>query len=106
MAASLYIVVAGDDPGFDTFVNGVALALFTAPEIAKLRSLQAHARLAARRRELSEFADHARRELRQAGIAVTELPMIFETTLDADAVATLSRILETDFLDAQPEVSE
>jgi hypothetical protein len=26
MAASLYIVVTGDDPGFDTFVNGLALA--------------------------------------------------------------------------------
>jgi hypothetical protein len=26
MAASFYIVIAGDDPGFDTFVNGVALA--------------------------------------------------------------------------------
>lgn len=26
MAASLYIVVEGDDPGFDTFVNGRALA--------------------------------------------------------------------------------
>lgn len=26
MAASLYIVVEGDDPGFDTFVNGHALA--------------------------------------------------------------------------------
>jgi hypothetical protein len=26
MAASLYIVIEGDDPGFDTFVNGAALA--------------------------------------------------------------------------------
>ncbi len=26
MAASLYIVVEGEDPGFDTFVNGQALA--------------------------------------------------------------------------------
>lgn len=26
MAASMYIVVEGDDPGFDTFVNGHALA--------------------------------------------------------------------------------
>ena len=26
MAASLYIVIAGDDPGFDTFVNGAAMA--------------------------------------------------------------------------------
>lgn len=26
MAASLYIVVEGEDPGFDTFVNGHALA--------------------------------------------------------------------------------
>ena len=26
MAASLYIVVAGEDPGFDIFVNGLALA--------------------------------------------------------------------------------
>lgn len=26
MAASMYIVVEGDDPGFDTFVNGRALA--------------------------------------------------------------------------------
>ena len=26
MAASLYIVVEGDDPGFDIFVNGHALA--------------------------------------------------------------------------------
>jgi hypothetical protein len=87
-------------------LNGVAPALFTAAEIAKLSPLEAHARLAARRRELSEFADRARRELQQAGIAVTELPMIYETALDADAVGTLSRILETDFLDAQADAAE
>jgi anion-transporting ArsA/GET3 family ATPase len=87
-------------------LNGVAPALFTAAEIAKLRPLEEHARLAARRRELSEFADHARRELRQAGIAVTELPMIYETALDADAFAALSRILETDFLHAHMDAAE
>src|SRR3984957_6837665 len=81
-------------------LNGVAPALFTASDIAKLPPLEAYSRLAARRRELSEFASHARRELEQAGIAVTELPMIYETALDADAVATLSRILATGFLAA------
>jgi anion-transporting ArsA/GET3 family ATPase len=87
-------------------LNGVAPALFTASDIAKLPPLEAYARLAARRRELSEFASHARRELEQAGIAVTELPMIYETALDADAVATLSRILATGFLDAPLDVTE
>ena len=87
-------------------LNGVAPALFTAADIAKLPPLETYARLAARRRELSEFASHARRELEQAGIAVTELPMIYETALDADAVATLSRILATGFLDAPMDVTE
>ena len=87
-------------------LNGVAPALFTASDIAKLPPLEAYSRLAARRRELSEFASHARRELEQAGIAVTELPMIYETALDADAVATLSRILATGFLDAPMDVTE
>jgi anion-transporting ArsA/GET3 family ATPase len=87
-------------------LNGVAPALFTASDIAKLPPLEAYARLAARRRELSEFASHARRALEQAGIAVTELPMIYETALDADAVATLSRILATGFLDPPRDVTE
>jgi anion-transporting ArsA/GET3 family ATPase len=87
-------------------LNGVAPALFTASDIAKLPPLEPYARLAARRRELSEFASHARRELEQAGIAVTELPMIYETALDADAVAALSRILATGFLDAPMDVTE
>ena len=82
-------------------LNGVAPALFTPAEIVKLRPLKAHARLAERRRGLSEFADHARRELGHAGIAVMELPMLYETALGADEVETLSRRLEAELLEAE-----
>ncbi len=82
-------------------LNGVAPALFTAAEIAKSAALEGHARLAARRRELGEFAGRARRELEQAGIAVTQLPMMYETALGPAAIAALSRDLETELLAAQ-----
>ena len=57
-------------------LNGVPPALFTAAEIAKLGPLKGHAQLAERRRELAEFARHARRELERAGMAVAELPLV------------------------------
>jgi arsenite-transporting ATPase len=81
-----------------TILNGVAPALFTAAEIVKLRPLAGHARLAERRRELSEFAAYARRELQLAGIAVTELPQLYQTAIDAEAMATLSRRLEAELV--------
>ena len=80
-------------------LNGVAPALFTAAEIEKLRPLEEHARLAERRHGFTEFAAHARRELARAGIAVAELPMLYEAALGAAEVETLSRRLETELLD-------
>lgn len=87
-------------------VNMTPSALFTAAEIAKLGKLAGHARLAARRRELSEFAERARTELARAGIAVTELPMLYEATIGGAAVETLSRRLETELLDMQARDAE
>jgi Mrp family chromosome partitioning ATPase len=84
-------------------LNCVPRTLFTSREIAKLRpledhSLEDHARLAERRGALAEFAGHARRELERAGIAVVELPMLYEATLGARQMETLSRRLATDML--------
>jgi anion-transporting ArsA/GET3 family ATPase len=79
-------------------INMVPPALFTAVEIARLEAVEEHARLAERRSELSEFADSARRELERAGIAVTELPLLYEAALGAAEVDTLSRRLETELL--------
>jgi arsenite/tail-anchored protein-transporting ATPase len=81
-------------------LNGVAPALFTAADIAKLAPLQGHLQLAQRRRELSEFALNARRKLEQSGMSVTELPIVYETALGLNEVAALSRQLETDFVEA------
>jgi anion-transporting ArsA/GET3 family ATPase len=82
-------------------LNTVAPPLFTVAEVVKIRPFAAHGRLGERRRELSEFASHARRELEQAGIAVTELPMVYEAALGANEVAMLSRTIETNLLDAK-----
>jgi anion-transporting ArsA/GET3 family ATPase len=74
-------------------LNCVVPALFTTAEIAKLRPLEAHARLAERRGAAAEFARHARRELESADIAVAELPMLFDLELGARQVETLSQRL-------------
>jgi anion-transporting ArsA/GET3 family ATPase len=79
-------------------LNCVPPALFTLAEIAKLRPLEAHARLAERRGTLAEFAGHARRELERTGIAVAELPMLYEATLGATQVETLSQRLAAEML--------
>ncbi len=77
-------------------LNCVPPALYTAAEIARLRPLEAHARLADRRHELAEFARHARRELERAEIAVAELPILYAATLAAREVEALSRRLATE----------
>jgi anion-transporting ArsA/GET3 family ATPase len=87
-------------------VNMAPPALFTAAEIAKLGTIAGHARLAERRFELSEFARRARTEMERAGIAVTELPMLYEATVGAEEIETLSRRLETELLDAPAHVTE
>jgi anion-transporting ArsA/GET3 family ATPase len=87
-------------------VNMVPPALYATAEIAKLRPLEAHARLAERRRELSEFAVRARDELERAGIAVTELPMLYEAALGAEEVQALSRRLESELLDTPAHEAE
>jgi anion-transporting ArsA/GET3 family ATPase len=87
-------------------VNMVPPALYATAEIAKLRPLEAHARLAERRRELSEFAVRARDELERAGIAVTELPMLYEAALGAEEVEALSRRLESELLDMPAHEAE
>ena len=74
-------------------LNCVPPALFTAEEIAKLRGVEAHGRLAARRHRLAEFAGRARRQLEGAGIAVTELPLLYEAALGAREVEALGRRL-------------
>ena len=79
-------------------LNCVPPALFTPGEIAKLRRLETHARLAERRGALAEFARHAQRELERAGIAVAEMPMLYEATLSAGQVETLSRRLAAEML--------
>lgn len=80
-------------------LNCVPPPLFTATEIAKLHRFEGHALLAERRNASMEFARHARRELERAGIAVTELPMLYETALGASEVETLSRRLEMELFD-------
>jgi anion-transporting ArsA/GET3 family ATPase len=87
-------------------VNMVPPALFTAAEIAQLGRVEGHARLAKRRRELSEFADSARGELERAGTAVTNLPLLYEATLGAEEVEALSRRLETELLGTQAHEAE
>jgi anion-transporting ArsA/GET3 family ATPase len=87
-------------------VNMVPPALYTTAEIAQLRPLEAHALLAERRRELSEFAVRARDELERAGIAVTELPMLYEAALGAEEVQALSRRLESELLDTPAHEAE
>ena len=81
-------------------LNGVAPALFSAADLAKLGALEGHLQLALRRRELAEFALSARRELERSGISITELPIVYEAALGLNEVAALSRQLETDFLEA------
>jgi arsenite/tail-anchored protein-transporting ATPase len=80
-------------------LNCVPPALFTPAEIAKLRSLKAHALLAERRSASAEFARDARRELERAGIAVAELPMLYEAALGASEVETLGRRLDLELFD-------
>jgi arsenite/tail-anchored protein-transporting ATPase len=87
-------------------VNMVPPALYTTAEIAQLRPLEAHALLAERRQELSEFAVRARDELERAGIAVTELPMLYEAALGAEEVEALSRRLESELLDTPAHEAE
>jgi arsenite/tail-anchored protein-transporting ATPase len=79
-------------------LNGVPTALFSPAEIAKLSQLEAHARLADRRRIPGEFARHARREFERAGLAVAELPMLYEASLGAVQVETLSQRLASEML--------
>jgi len=79
-------------------LNCVPRALFTAGEIARLRPLEAHTHLAERRHALAEIARHARRELERAGIAVVELPLLYEETLDARQIETLSERLTMEML--------
>jgi anion-transporting ArsA/GET3 family ATPase len=106
---ALEAAAALDELGIEcigAMVNMVPPALYTTAEIAKLRPLEAHARLAERRRELSEFAERAREELERAGIAVTELPMLFEAALGAEEVQALSRRLESELLDTPAHEAE
>ena len=87
-------------------VNMAPAALFTAAEIAKVGKLTGHARLAERRGELSEFAERARIELERAEIAVTELPLLYEATIGAAEIETLSRRFETELLDKRSHEAE
>ena len=79
-------------------LNCVPQALFTPGEIARLRPLEAHTHLAERRHALAEIARHARRELERAGIAVVELPLLYEETLAARQIETLSERLAMEML--------
>jgi anion-transporting ArsA/GET3 family ATPase len=79
-------------------LNCVPRALFTAGEIARLRPREAHTQLAERRHALAEIARHARRELERAGISVVELPLLYEETLDARQIETLSERLAMEML--------
>ncbi len=79
-------------------LNGVPPPLFSSAEIAKLRPVGSHARLAERRCALVEFAAHARRELEREGLAVVELPMLYEATFGVSQLEALSRRLATEML--------
>jgi arsenite/tail-anchored protein-transporting ATPase len=81
-----------------TILNGVAPALFTPGEIEKLAPLGGHRQLAERRRAAADFAVHARRELKRAGLSVVELPMQFAATLGGDEIETLSAQLAVGLL--------
>jgi anion-transporting ArsA/GET3 family ATPase len=84
-------------------VNMAPPVLFTAAEIAKLGTVAAHAHLAERRFETSKLAVRARDELARAGIAVSELPTLYEATLGRQEVEQLSRGLERELFDTQTQ---
>jgi Mrp family chromosome partitioning ATPase len=79
-------------------LNGVNAALFTSSEIAQLRSLKGHARLARHRRASAEFAASARRELKCAGLPIVELPALFHPALAQSDLEMLAGLLETELL--------
>jgi Anion-transporting ATPase len=79
-------------------LNCVSPPLFTAAEIARLVPLAAHARLADHRVALARFARGARRKLERAGLAVVELPMLYQPRLAALEVESLSRRLASEML--------
>jgi len=87
-------------------VNMTPPELFTAAEITKLGALEAQARLAERRRELTGFAERARDQLERAGIMARELPMLYEAAISAEEIETLSQRLETELLDTPTHVAE
>jgi Mrp family chromosome partitioning ATPase len=79
-------------------LNCVNEALFTSAEIAQLRSLGGHARLARQRSASAEFAAGARRGLKCAGLPIVELPALFHPTLARSELEKLAGLLETGLL--------
>lgn len=79
-------------------VNMAPPALFTAAEISKLGTVEAHARIAERRLETSRLAGRARDELERAGIVVRELPTLYESALGATEIEQLSRRLGAELI--------
>ena len=74
-------------------LNCVPGALFTAAEMMKVRQLGAHAELAERRWASAEFASRAHERLKQAGVDVVELPMMFRSSLGQRELTELGRKL-------------
>ncbi|MBF6569545.1 MAG: hypothetical protein IVW54_11805 [Candidatus Binataceae bacterium] len=75
-------------------LNCAVAPLFTTPEIGRLRKLDGHRELAARRRELADRTDEARLKLKQTGLPLIESPMLFRTELQVDDIISLATELE------------
>lgn len=75
-------------------LNFVAAPLFSAAEVAALAAFPAHARLAEARMRAGRAAADARRALRDAGLGVIELPMVFAADFDHAGLETLCDRLE------------
>jgi anion-transporting ArsA/GET3 family ATPase len=74
-------------------LNCVTDAMFSASEIARLREVPAHQRLAEERSTAASAATRAHRELRRAGLEVVVTPMLYRATLARPELETLADAL-------------
>ncbi len=71
-------------------VNRTPESLFDRDELAALDAIPGHGALARRREAERRFAHHARRRLRAAGVATTEVPMIYQRAIGAAEISALA----------------
>jgi len=74
-------------------LNCTVDALFAPAELAAIRGLDGHRRLALRRRELGRRSEEARRRLAAAKLDPIEIPMLFRAELSEREFAGLARRL-------------